>query len=813
MTAPRPRSAAANSVKGPRVEKQRKWRASWIWPAGCRFRPNVYAAFRRRIRLAAVPRRARVHISAFTHYRLFVNGCEVGFGPNPADPRWYYFDSYDVTGLLRRGANVLAVLAYNIGESRWCDLACAAGVGGAMIAELVTEGPERVVATDGRWRAARAPAWRQRTSPFTELRAAFKEYVDGRKGVLDFTRLDFKDSTWGPAEVLGPHPMPPFERLIPREIPHFKAERVSPANATAIGFNYAYGFSEQRGWEITETSALIGGYKKESDHLMLLGGEGVPITAARRKAFAARCCEVRSLRRGEHPSILVDFGRLCVGRPLVRLGRAPAGARIDIAYGENLNLTYIDRYTCREGPQEFRPYHRRAARYMLLTFRGAVEPVVLEEVAFDDMRPDLPVKGVFEADESRAEEIFRVAARTVAASMQDHYEDSVWREQKLMVGDMRIQALAAYYTLGAYRYTRKCILQMARIVGDDGWLPPGGPAGGRDAGIIIEFPAHYVATVRDYLAYSGDFELAREVYPVVAGQLANYERMEHTRGLIDIGYSPSMKWWCFIDWSEIDKRGVVAPLGMIVLDAFDAGAELARALGREGDAHRFARRAAHYRARIDEVFWDPRRRLYRDAVVHGRPSEHASVETNALALLTGVARAGRRRALVERFARRRWHAKSPFFETFVVEALMRRAAPKVAWDYMLEYWGAMVERGADTFWEAFDLDAFADAPRALPRKEWSMCHGWSAGPAYLIGSYLMGISPGSGGFERVKLAPRPSSLARFSGAVPTPAGVIRVECDERKGTLELRAPEGIRFDPDGRWCRRFRKITVNGRRL
>ena len=795
------------------MKKAREWRASWIWLTGKRYQPNVYGAFRRRLRLAARPRRSRIHISAFTHYRLYVNGREVGFGPNPADPSWYYYDSYDVTKLLKRGRNVLAVLAHNIGDSRWCDLTYPEGAGGAMIAELVTEGPNRIIGTDDRWRAIQAPAWKQRTPGFTELRAAFKEYVDGRKGVLDFTQPGFKDAAWENAAVLGSHPMGPFERLIPREIPHFKADRVLPANATSLGFNFAYGFSDKRGWEITETSALIGGYKNVNDHLMMHGGEGVPITAAQRKAFAGLRCEVRVLKRGENPSILVDFGRLCVGRPRLRLARAPAGARIDIAYGENLNLTCIDRYTCREGPQEFRPYHRRAARYMLLTFRNAKAPVALDEVSFDDMRPDVPVKGLFEAPGSGAEEIYRVATRTVAASMQDHYEDSVWREQKLMVGDMRLQALAAYYALGAYQYTRKCILQMARIAGDDGWVPPGGPAGGRDVGVIIDFGAHYVATVRDYLMHSGDAPLVRDIYPVVANQLAAYERMKHTGALIDIGYSPSLKWWCFINWSEMDKRGIVASLGMIVVDGFAAGAEIARALGRERDARRFAERAATYRRRIDEVFWDSRRRLYVDAIVRGRPSKLASVETNALALMTGVARGSRRRALIERFTRKRWHAKSPFFEAFVIEALMHSAGPQTAWDYMLEYWGAMVDRGADTFWEKFDPEGCSCAPGALPRKEWSMCHGWSAGPAYLIGAYLMGVSPSKPGFKRVKIAPRPSPIKKFRGTVPTPRGGIHVECDEDKRILRLRAPKGLQFEADERHCRRFRKIVLNGRSL
>jgi len=790
------------------------WNASWIWLPGARHKRNLYAEFRKSFRLSSKPRSARLHISAFTHYRLYVNGVEVGSGPNPADPAWYYYDFYNVASLLKSGKNVVAVLAYNPAAHLWCDVVHAEGVGGALIAELVTERPSRVVCTDASWRVRRAPAWQANTPGFTELRVAFKEYVDGRKGFLDFVRPGFNDAGWQKAEVLGPHPMKPFLRLLGREIGRPRVTRLRPVNASSVGYNFAYGFSEGRGWEIVNTTALIAGYPVGNDHRLTEGGAGgAPLTARQRKAYEGAICEARAPDRHEHPSILLDFGRLCVGRPRLVLADAPAGARIDIAYGEGLNLTYIDRYICRQGPQEFSPFHRRAGRYMLLTFRMASKPVRIREVSFDAMRPNLPERGSFHTGDAKADRVFRVAADTVAVSMQDHYEDSVWRELKLMVGDMRVQALASYYTLGAYRYNRKCIRQMARIAREDGWIPPGGPARQRDVGLILDFPAHYVATVRDYVLYSGDMRLGRELYPVAAKQLRNYDAMPHTEGLIDTGYKASFKWWVLIDWNEVDKRGVVAPLNMFVVDAFEAGAQLAGLLGHESDAAKFRRRAACYRKRIDEVFWDSSQRLYIDAIAHGRPSKHSSVNTNALALMTGVARGPRRRALVERFRRKRWLSPCPFFQTFVIEALMRHAGPRLAWDYLFEYWGEMVDRGADTFWEAFDLDAMAGAPAALPHKLWSRCHGWSAAPAYFMGAYLLGLRPAAPGFGRTRLAPMPSPFQTFTGSVPTPKGKISIECDRKKKRIALNTPNGVEIEPDAGLARHFSRITVNGRAL
>ena len=151
-----------------------------------------------------------------------------------------------------------------------------------------------------------------------------------------------------PVSVLAP-----FIRLLPREIPHPRSQHIRPVNAYTIGFHSAYGLSENRGWEITNPLALVEGYPCGNDLRLLNAGEG----GARNDGIAEdeTVCRVRALKQGEHPTLLLDFGRLCAGRFHLTLSDAPDGARIDIAYGESLNTTYIDRYTCREGAQTFSP--------------------------------------------------------------------------------------------------------------------------------------------------------------------------------------------------------------------------------------------------------------------------------------------------------------------------------------------------------------------------------------------------------------------------------------------------------------------------
>ena len=82
-------------------------------------------------------------------------------------------------------------------------------------------------------------------------------------------------------------------------------------------------------------------------------------------------------------------------------------------------------------------------------------------------------------------------------------------------------------------------------------------------------------------------------------------------------------------------------------------------------------------------------------------------------------------------------------------------------------WGAMLRKGATSFWETRlggeDFDGGG-----------SQCHGWSATPAYLFGAYVLGVRPLEPGFAAFRVEPLDSGQESASGTVPTPHGPIAV---------------------------------------
>ena len=77
---------------------------------------------------------------------------------------------------------------------------------------------------------------------------------------------------------------------------------------------------------------------------------------------------------------------------------------------------------------------------------------------------------------------------------------------------------------------------------------------------------------------------------------------------------------------------------------------------------------------------------------------------------------------------------TPFVYHYALEALLKCRLNKEAKKLLINYWGGMIERGANTFWEVFD----DKDPHYSPYGNYlinSYCHSWSSTPAYFFRKY------------------------------------------------------------------------------
>jgi len=159
---------------------------------------------------------------------------------------------------------------------------------------------------------------------------------------------------------------------------------------------------------------------------------------------------------------------------------------------------------------------------------------------------------------------------------------------------------------------------------------------------------------------------------------------------------------------------------------------------------------------------------------------------------------------------------STFYGFYVLQALAKSGDTEAALDFIRTYWGAMLDFGATTFWEDFNLDWTNNAARidelVPPGKKdlhgdygaycyvgfrHSLCHGWASGPTAWLSQNVLGVELLEPGCQRVRIAPQLGNLKWVEGDYPTPHGVIHVRHERRQdGTIKskITVPRGVKVE-------------------
>lgn len=229
-----------------------------------------------------------------------------------------------------------------------------------------------------------------------------------------------------------------------------------------------------------------------------------------------------------------------------------------------------------------------------------------------------------------------------------------------------------------------------------------------------------------------------------------------------------------VDWPPGERDGHrITPVDSVVNAFHHRGlvlmAEMAAAIGRDGDAHRFRTAAARVHASYQAVFFDPARGIYRD----GEGQQHASLHANAFALAFGLVPGDRQAGVVEHL-RSRGMACSVYAAQHLIDGLCRAGAGDHALDLMTSTgersWAHMIYDVGSTI----TLEAWDD--RFKPNQDWN--HAWGAAPANLIPRRVMGIMPVEPGFGRVRIAPQIGELTAASIRHPTIRGPIDLRIEQ-----------------------------------
>ena len=478
--------------------------------------------------------------------------------------------------------------------------------------------------------------------------------------------------------------------------------------------------------------------------------------------------------------ILLDFGRHANGFIELDL-EAGAGTVIEGAGVEGINLGSIQftelnnntfSYRCREGMQTFTSILPRGLRYLVLDVkpreRSARLVAARMRVSTYPWRP----QGSFRCSDTRLNQIYELCTHTLRMCSMDTFVDATY-EQALWVGDAASMITQVHhYVQGesslpgrSFRLAAQSLERMPRVNSQVPSAWENRP--------IPNWSFLWSMGVRDHFLFSGDLAFAREMLPALERQAGFITGTLDPEGL----FAMHGDVWHFLDWNGCENdhghaaTRTYASENALAIASLHATAEIARALGKSTLSEHWMRLAKKIATSMRRAFWNSTAKGFSETRADGKTSSTLTASTQICALMAGLFPP----TIVQEASRKVLAPGSDWLPTGTPwmwslgarQALEAgEAGPVLAG--MRRFWGDMLDRGATTAWEMFE----GHHRPGIPTRSW--CHGWSAGPAWLLPAYILGVRPVEPGWKRVRIAPQPGDLQWAEGAVPTPHGPIRV---------------------------------------
>lgn len=449
-------------------------------------------------------------------------------------------------------------------------------------------------------------------------------------------------------------------------------------------------------------------------------------------------------KRISETKMLYDIGKEMCGFLCVTLS-APCGEIITVSYGEHIEDGGVRR---KIGERDFSveiigsgkidkavcAFRRLGCRYLEVDGNADIIDIGICETEY----PVEEKKTRIENPERRT--VYETAVHTLKLCMHEHYEDCPWREQAMYVLDTYIQMRCGYYAMESTGFAEAAIRLMAQGQRENGLFELCFPC--RVNLTIPSFTLVFPMLVYDYVAYTRNVSKVDELYDVMEKAVGYFIDRIDDSGLFKTVSSEGI--WHFYEWTDgLDGAFFSTDPAARIFDEYDSVinayvsiacdrlARLCRLCGKFGRANELDVIRGNINNKIYDTFFVPETGLFRtragDTVYRALP--------NSLCLLAGVCSESEASVIADRLSvGDGLEPNTLSMNIFRYDALIAVNRSKYADGILSELdglYGDMVKCGATSFWEtgkgAADFDGAG-----------SLCHGWSAIPAYYY--HILGVA-------------------------------------------------------------------------
>ena len=416
-------------------------------------------------------------------------------------------------------------------------------------------------------------------------------------------------------------------------------------------------------------------------------------------------------------------------------------------------------------------------RFAKIELLDSKRELKLKEVRAVSVFRDIPYLGSFKSNDERLNQIWQTGAYTVQQNMQDFLWDGIKRDRLVWVGDMHPEVMTILSVFGYNEVVPKSLDLIRDITKLPEWMNG-----------ISSYSMWWILINYQWYMNNGDLEYLKKNQEYAYGLLDLLEKK------IDPDGREILNGERFLDWpTSPNKEAIHAGLQSLMIMTFDAGVKIANVLDNKG-------KAAQYNKTIQ---------LLKKHI----PDPNGNKAGAALMALSGLADAKKINETL--LAVNSTEGISSFYGYYVLQARAKAGDYQGALDVIRNYWGGMLDLGATTFWEDFDMKWLENAGRIdqiTPEGKvdvhatyggycylglrHSLCHGWASGPTSWLSQHILGITVLEPGCKKIKIEPHLGDLKWVEGTYPTPFGIISVRHEKRaNGSIKstIKAPKGIKI--------------------
>lgn len=399
----------------------------------------------------------------------------------------------------------------------------------------------------------------------------------------------------------------------------------------------------------------------------------------------------------------------------------------------------------------------------------------IKEIRAIAVQRDILWLGSFKSNDDRLNQIWHTGAYTVYLNMQNFLWDGIKRDRLVWVGDMHPEIMTILSVFGYNEVVPKSLGLIREITKLPDYMNG-----------ISSYSMWWILIQYQWFLNNGDIEYLKNNKDYI------YSTLDILQKKIDIDGCEKLDGMRFLDWpTSSNTLAIHAGLQSMMIMTFDAG------------------------RKISQIFKDKDKEVLFTQIIK-QLKQHSPDPNNSKAGAALLALSGLQdpKTINDNYlSLNPTDDISTFYGYYVLQARAMAGDYIGAIDLIRQYWGGMIDLGATTFWEDFDLKWMEKAGRideitpvgkidvhtqygnyCYKGLRNSLCHGWASGPTAWLSEHVLGVKVLEAGCRKIKIEPHLGDLEWVEGTYPTKFGVIFLRHEKRKdGSIKsiIKTPKGI----------------------